>query len=58
MKLVKVVKSSTYVGKNGKEYRNINYYISLDNGKWIPIKPSFPRGYSELDVVAEVIKEK
>lgn len=57
LKVVKVVNlNKTYTDKNYKEHTCVNYY--LVNGEcWIPIRPSFSKGYGQLDVIAEVIKQ-
>lgn len=43
----------TYKGKDGKDHKQINYYLELQNGGWIAIKPSFVEGYRELNLIAE-----
>lgn len=56
MKIVKIVnKGDKYVAKNGKEYTRVNYYLVLDNGKYVSIRPSFSKGYTELDSICEVV---
>ena len=57
MKLVKIINSDKkYTDKNGKTHVSVNYYVVLDNNKWVAIRPSFKQGYSFLDAVSEVIK--
>lgn len=58
MKLIKVIKKSTYKGKDGKIYNNVNYYVSLSNGKRIAIKASFKDGYKWLDMISETIDNR
>lgn len=57
MKVIKKICQSTYVAKNGKEYHHINYYLVLDNNRWIAIRPSFGNSYAYLDAISEVVKE-
>lgn len=57
MKLVKLVnKDKKYTDKQGKQHVSVNYYLVLDNNKWVAIRPSFKQGYSFLDAIAEVVK--
>lgn len=59
MKLRKIVnKDKTYLGKNGREYTAVNYYLVVyvnNREKLIPIRPCFSRGYNLLDLFAEVV---
>lgn len=56
MKVIKVVnKDKTYLDKAGKSHTATNYYLELDNGSWIPFRPSFSKGYVLLDAVCQVI---
>lgn len=57
MKLIKVIKKETYIGKNGKTYAYSNFYIELDNGKRIAIKPTFSDDYRALEIASIVVKE-
>jgi len=45
-----------YIAYNGKTYKSKNYYIELDNGYRIQIKPAFKDSYIKLDLVAHEIK--
>ena len=57
MKLVKLInKDKKYIDKNGKQHISVNYYLVLDNNKWVAIRPSFKQGYAFLDAVSEVVK--
>lgn len=51
MKLIS--KQHTYEGKDGIEKLGYNYYIVLDNGNRIAIKPSFSKDYSILFLLSE-----
>lgn len=56
MKVVKIVnKNKKYTAKNGKEYAETNYYLVLDNKKYVAIRPSFSKGYTELDTICEIV---
>lgn len=53
LKVIKIVnKGKTYLDKKGKEHCQINYYLVINN-TWVPIRPSFSKGYTQLDLVAE-----
>ena len=57
MKLVKLInKDKKYTDKRGVQHVSINYYLVLDNNKWVSIRPSFKQGYAFLDAVCEVVK--
>ena len=57
MKLVKLInKGKKYTDKKGREHVSVNYYLVLDNNKWVAIRPSFKQGYAFLEAVSEVIK--
>lgn len=57
MKVVKVVNlDKKYQARNGKEYTQVNYYLVLDNGNYVGIRPSFSKGYTALDSIAEMVK--
>ena len=57
MKLLKIIDlNKKYVAKNGKEYTRVNYYIVLDNGSYIAVKPVFSEGYTKLDTICEVVR--
>lgn len=57
MKLVKIInKDKKYSDKKGNMHVSTNYYLVLDNNKWVAIRPSFKNGYLFLDAVCEVVK--
>ncbi|MCQ2969809.1 MAG: hypothetical protein MJ191_06850 [Clostridium sp.] len=57
MKVKKIINlDKTYKAKNGKDYPVVNYYLVLDNNKYVPIRPAFGDDYATLDAVAEVTK--
>lgn len=59
MDLVKVIKNKKYVAKNGKEYYENNFYLVLENGKWLAIKPSFSKNYETLEILcSKIIDER
>lgn len=54
MKLVKRKSKETY-DKGGSTYHYTNYYLVLDNGKYIQIKPAYTKDnsvYKMLDLIA------
>lgn len=54
--LVKHVdKTKQYKDKNGKMRNTTNFYLILDNGSSICVKPSFARDFPKLDAVARVV---
>lgn len=57
LKVVKVINlDKVYTDKDGKQHTSVNYY--LVNGEcWIPIRPSFAKGYGQLDVLADVVRQ-
>lgn len=56
MKVIKIInKNKTYLDKGGKTHLATNYYLELDNGAWVPFRPSFSKGYTQLDAVCETI---
>lgn len=64
MQIIKVVDNDrkykkTITDQKGKkvekEYSSINYYIELDNKVWVPIRPSFAKGYAQLDTICVTI---
>ena len=59
IKVVKVVnKDKKYLDQKGNPHTATNYYnvITINgNQTWVAIRPSFSKGYSALDMVAEVV---
>ena len=53
MRLVKKQSKSTYVNKNKETKHYYNYFIELDNGKRVQVKPAFKDDTRTLDAVAE-----
>lgn len=53
-RLVAYYPGTKYKAKNGKEYDDVNYYLELDNGNRIAVRPSFDDGYSQFRLIAEV----
>lgn len=53
MKLVKKQSKQTYKNKEGKEKHYYNYFVELDNGKRVQIKPAFRDDTRTLDAVSE-----
>lgn len=56
MEIIKVKSKQAYKDKEGKEHNYYNYYLKLDNGKSIAIKPAFPRDYVLLNLVSKYVK--
>lgn len=55
IKVVKIVnKGKTYIDEKGKERTNVNYYLVINNC-YVAIRPSFSKGYAQLDTIAEVV---
>ena len=50
-----VDKTKQYKDSNGKVRNTTNYYLVLDNGTSVCIKPSFARDYPKLDVISRVV---
>lgn len=41
-----------YKGKDGSDKVCLNFYLILENGKSIAIKPTFSQGYAQLSLIA------
>ena len=57
MRLIKKKSTKTYQGEDKKEHPYYNYYLELDNGKRISVKPACKKGeekqnYKVFDAVA------
>lgn len=44
-----------YEDKQGKSHCSVDYYLSINN-QWVAIRPAFSKGYTQLDMVALVVK--
>lgn len=56
MKLLKIIdKRKTYTDKKGNTQFQKHFYVQLENGYKIAIKPSFVDDYRKLDLIAETI---
>ena len=55
---MKVIKKQgkAYKNKEGKEAHYYNYFLLLENGKTIAIRPSFSKDYARLDTISEYVK--
>lgn len=55
LKVVKIVnKDKFYTDGKGKERTSVNYYL-VCNDNYIAFRPSFSKGYYQLDTIAERI---
>lgn len=50
-----LTKKYTYTGKDGKTYTGHNFYLSLENGRTISIKPSFYKDTAKLLILSKEI---
>lgn len=56
IKVVKIVNlDKTYEDEKGKTHASVNYYLVI-NDTYVAIRPSFSKGYTQLDLVATVVK--
>lgn len=56
LEIVKVLDyTKKYKDSKGKEHISVNYYVVSGNA-WVAIRPSFAKGYIQLDCLARVIK--
>lgn len=56
MKLLKIIdKRKTYIDKKGNTQFQKHFYVQLENGYKIAIRPSFNDDYRKLDLIAETI---
>lgn len=62
MKIIKVITNKTYEWKgkdgNSRVANYENYFLELDNKKWVAIKPSFASDYAILDIIAVVVDNR
>lgn len=57
VKVVKVVDTEKkYLDKKGNEHISVNYYLVLENGEWVAIRPAFGKGYSMLNAICDCVK--
>lgn len=54
MKLIKKQSKQTYKNKEGESKHYYNYFLQLENGKRVQIKPAFVDDSRTLDAVAEL----
>lgn len=50
---MKLLKKKVVVGDGEEQKTYTNFYLELDNGYQVPIKPSFSKDYKSLVVIAE-----
>lgn len=54
VKLKRVVNTQkTYVGSDKKEHYESRFYLVLENGKYVSIRPCFNNDYSVLTLIAD-----
>lgn len=41
--------------KNGETHYGYNYYLVLDNGNNIAVKPCFAKDYAKFNIIAETV---
>lgn len=54
MKLIKKQSKQTYKNKEGKTAHYYNYFLQLENGKRVQVKPAFKDDTRTLDAIAEL----
>lgn len=54
VKLVKRQSKQTYTTKEGKTAHYYNFFLELENGKRVQVKPAFKDDARTLDAVAEL----
>lgn len=56
LEVVKIVNlDRKYEDKNGKTHASVNYYLVIEN-TYVAIRPAFSKGYTQLDLIARVVK--
>jgi len=50
---MRLTRETKKVMKDGVEKKYTNYFLVLDNGNYIPIKPAFQNDYKLLYVISE-----
>lgn len=53
VKLICVVGKETYKADDGKEYQQKNYFLELENGTRIAVRPCFKDDYKVFNLIAE-----
>lgn len=57
-RLIAYYSGKTHKGKDGKTYEDCNYYLELENGNRIAVRPTFDDGYSQFRLIAEVVRKE
>lgn len=52
MRLIKKKSKKTYKNKDGEERYYVNYFVELDNGRRVCVKPLDEKDYRMFDAVA------
>lgn len=56
LEIVKIINlDKKYEDKKGKQHACVNYYLVIGN-TYVAIRPAFSKGYTQLDLVARVVK--
>lgn len=53
VKLICVVSDKTYKAENGNEYNEKHYFLELENGTRIAVKPCFKDDYKLFSIISE-----
>lgn len=53
IKLICVVSDETYKGTDGKEYHSKHYFLELENGTRVAVKPCFKDDYKIFGLICE-----
>lgn len=54
MNLIKKQSKQTYKNKEGETKHYYNYFLQLDNGKRVQVKPAFKEDTRTLDAIANL----
>lgn len=57
-RLIRYFNGKTHKGADGKNYEDESYYLELDNGNRIAVKPSFTDDYKVFKLIAEVVRKE
>lgn len=52
-----IAKKRTYVDKSGDEKVGFNYFVLLDNGNYIQVKPVFKDDYTKIKICSRVVND-